>query len=73
VGAGTSLVTLRNEYLTTSTKNDIPRARLREHNIKQLIQEKQPSQAAFFVLAPGNVDRPTRHTGACSAPFSHNS
>ena len=46
---------------------------LREHNIKQASQKKQPTQAAFFVWIIGNVDKPTRRVGACSAPFCHSS
>src|SRR5689334_21940397 len=46
---------------------------LREHNIKQASQKKQPTQAAFFVWIIGSVDKPTRRAGACSAPFCHNS
>lgn len=39
---------------------------LREHNIKHLLQKKQPLQAAFFVWRFGNADTPVFHGDAYS-------
>jgi hypothetical protein len=41
---------------------------LREHNIKQPLQEKQPNQAVFFVCGEDIVDKPTSHADACLVP-----